>query len=248
MWFLRSASAVFLIFCLSGLSPLPGQGLVNLSARGTTSAGAEVRTAGVVVAGEGTKKMLVLAAGPALDGFGVDNALREVRLELFRGTISLATNHGWDRGTEAEAIQRATRAVAATSNAAVRLENSRFIDVRTPVINGILGEADGRVAVIDSVNFDRATRSDRGFDPTRVTPLARFRWNPPARGLGLGNWPDADTTVMPVGYSPPGTTLANYLDPAEALEAKLAQGGVVLPANATEAEQLRQLLVGEMPR
>ena len=82
MWFLRSASAVFLIFCLSGLSPLPGQGLVNLSARGTTSAGAEVRTAGFVVAGEGTKKMLVRAAGPALDGFGVDNALREVRISV----------------------------------------------------------------------------------------------------------------------------------------------------------------------
>ena len=65
-------------------------GLVNLSARGVTAAGAEVLTAGFVIAGETPKRVLVRAAGPALTGLGVTGALAQVRLEVFRNATLLA--------------------------------------------------------------------------------------------------------------------------------------------------------------
>lgn len=132
--------------------------------------------------------------------------------------------------------------VAATSNAAVLVENSRFIESRTPITTGAGSEPDGRIAVIGSVNYDSANRVDKGFDPARLTPWGSFRWNPPASATGLADWPGATPAVMPAGYAPAGATYSSYLDAADALEAGLATLGVVVPADAGEAEQLRRIL------
>lgn len=132
--------------------------------------------------------------------------------------------------------------VAATSNAAVRVDNSRFIDVRMPISNSAGTEAPGRLTVSNSVNLDPVTRLDKGFDSTRTTPLASFRWNDPVAATGLGDWPKTDTAVMPAGYVPPNRTLAEYMDPNDALGANLAQVGVIVPSDAAEAERLRGYL------
>ena len=99
------------------LGMLPGSasaaGLVNLSARGVTAAGAEVLTAGFVIAGETSKRVLMRAAGPALTGLGVTGALAQVRLEVFRNATLLATNSGWDSGGDGVALAQAMRAVGA---------------------------------------------------------------------------------------------------------------------------------------
>ncbi len=129
--------------------------------------------------------------------------------------------------------------VAATSGAAVRLENSVFIDVRLPVNPQIGVEPPGYITVLGSANLDGATRRDRGFDPVRTVPLAEFRWNLPAAETGLGAWPLPDSAVMPAGYVRAGATLGEYLDDRDALEANLAQVGILVPADEAEAELLR---------
>ncbi|MBI5689716.1 MAG: hypothetical protein HZC55_06425 [Verrucomicrobia bacterium] len=131
-------------------------------------------------------------------------------------------------------------AVAATSNGAVRVENSRFLDVKAPVTIVAGTEPVGRVMLIGCLNLETATGADLGFDTTRVTPAAAFRWNPPAAATGLGAWPQADSAVLPEGYVPTGRTFADYLDANDAMIADLANVGVVVPADEAGAEILRQ--------
>ncbi|MBM3855955.1 MAG: hypothetical protein FJ399_22845, partial [Verrucomicrobia bacterium] len=85
----------------------------NLSARAVAAAADGALTAGFVIAGPGSKRVLIRAAGPALASFGVPGALREARLELYQGPTLIATNTGWDAGAEALAVEETTRAVGA---------------------------------------------------------------------------------------------------------------------------------------
>src|SRR5688572_15989537 len=73
--------------------------LVNLSARARGGSGAEALIAGFVVAGEARNRMLVRAAGPALAGFGLPNAMRDPQLELFRNETSIGYNDDWHANT-----------------------------------------------------------------------------------------------------------------------------------------------------
>ena len=65
-----------------------------------------------------------------------------------------------------------------------------------------------------------------------------------AANVGLAPWPLADSAIMPAGYVPVGRTLADYLDSNDFMPANLAQVGVLVPADAAEAEQLRRYLQG----
>src|SRR5690242_16369333 len=60
--------------------------LTNLSVRAVAALGDDALTAGFAIAGPGSKRVLVRAAGPALGNLGVTGALAEVRLELYQGT------------------------------------------------------------------------------------------------------------------------------------------------------------------
>ena len=132
--------------------------------------------------------------------------------------------------------------VSATSGAAVRVEQSRFVDVRTPITITAGTEPVGRVLMLNSVNLDSVSGLDTGFDATRLTPAAAFRWNTPAAATGLAGWPVADSAVMPPAYVPAGRTLADYLGGSDFLGANLAGVGVMVPADEVEAARLRTLL------
>lgn len=58
--------------------------LTNVSIRAKAGSGANTLIAGAVVQGSGTLPMLVRAVGPGLTRFGVTNALRDPKLEIFR--------------------------------------------------------------------------------------------------------------------------------------------------------------------
>jgi hypothetical protein len=133
--------------------------------------------------------------------------------------------------------------VAATSGAAVRIEGSRFLGVRTPLTLVAGTEPVGRILLAGSVNLDAVTGADLGFDATRVTAASAFRWNAPAAATGLGAWPAADSAVMPAGYWPPGRSAADCVDPEAALPARLASVGVIVPADAAQAAELRARFV-----
>lgn len=70
--------------------------LINVSGRAEVGAGADMLMAGFVIAGDTAKTVLIRASGPALAGFGVNDALADPTLELHRadGTL-LARNTDW---------------------------------------------------------------------------------------------------------------------------------------------------------
>lgn len=71
--------------------------LVNLSARHWVGTGADVLIAGFVVAGNGTKQVLIRAVGPTLASFGVTGVLADPQLEVLDSSGRLlASNDDWN--------------------------------------------------------------------------------------------------------------------------------------------------------
>lgn len=76
-------------------TPNPGR-LINLSVRTNAGTGSQTLIAGFVVAGSGSKQVLVRAIGPTLGVFGVTGTLTDPQLALFgSGSTPMATNNGW---------------------------------------------------------------------------------------------------------------------------------------------------------
>jgi pectate lyase len=114
-------------------------------------------------------------------------------------------------------------AVNSTTNAAVLVENSEFLEVRTPLAfsNG------GRITQRGSVwQFNGAPTP---FDPARLNPVDpdALIWNPP---LGF-TW--TDLTKLPYNYT---------LSPADFVRTNMSQIGTIAPTNATDQALLRSYL------
>lgn len=77
--------------------------LINISTRSVIAAGGSF-TAGFVVTGDRAKLVLVRAVGPGLSAFAVDGVLPAARLEMFRGTTSIAVGDDWGLAPNATAI------------------------------------------------------------------------------------------------------------------------------------------------
>jgi hypothetical protein len=74
--------------------------LVNVSARAVSGTGADVLIAGFVIAGPGTKRVLIRAVGPTLRDFGVTGVLADPRLELLNAAgTKLQENDNWGGGS-----------------------------------------------------------------------------------------------------------------------------------------------------
>jgi len=86
--------------------------LVNLSTRGQVSAAGGL-TAGVVVQGTTSTRLLVRAAGPALTQFGVTSALARPQLTFYNGSRPIAINAGWGVATNGSTPGEITAAAAA---------------------------------------------------------------------------------------------------------------------------------------
>ncbi len=80
-----------------------GPRLTNVSARSQVGTGAEVLVAGFVIGGSGTKSLLIRGIGPTLADFGVNGALADPQLTLFRSESGTSTqvdaNDNWDATT-----------------------------------------------------------------------------------------------------------------------------------------------------
>ena len=94
--------------------------------------------------------------------------------------------------------------------------------------------------VRNSINHDPASAFREPLNLLQAAAGAAFAWNPPDPRTGFNGWPVADAGVMPIGYTPPGTSLAAYLDAAEDWSSYLMWVGVFVPADAEEAELLRK--------
>lgn len=69
--------------------------LVNLSSRGAVAPGEGALIAGFALSGIQPRRVLVRAIGPTLAGFGVDGALTDPVLTLYRDGVAVATNDDW---------------------------------------------------------------------------------------------------------------------------------------------------------
>jgi hypothetical protein len=69
--------------------------LINISTRAEVHTGAEIETAGFVIGGTTSKKVLIRASGPALIPYGITNYLADPTLTLFSGSTSIAQNDDW---------------------------------------------------------------------------------------------------------------------------------------------------------
>jgi hypothetical protein len=77
--------------------------LANVSARAFVGLGQEVLIPGTAIAGTGTRRLLVRAAGPTLGELGVEGALADPVLEVRRlDSTFLASNDDWSSGTPEE--------------------------------------------------------------------------------------------------------------------------------------------------
>ena len=90
----------------------------NISTRSQTGTAAGSLIVGFVISGDKPKPVLVRAIGPTLGSFGVSGALASARLEVFKGSASLAVGNDWGAGTAADAIAAAATRVGAFALAA----------------------------------------------------------------------------------------------------------------------------------
>jgi hypothetical protein len=79
---------------LYDLSPNNGATLANISTRGLIQTGDNVMIGGFIISGQ-SLKVIVIAVGPSLIPFGINNALTNPQLELHDGNGTLAGNDNW---------------------------------------------------------------------------------------------------------------------------------------------------------
>jgi hypothetical protein len=73
--------------------------IMNVSVRGVLETSSDVLVAGFTVGGTGVRPLIVRAVGPTLGQFGVQGALPDPRLEVFRqgaGELPFAVNDSWN--------------------------------------------------------------------------------------------------------------------------------------------------------
>jgi hypothetical protein len=68
---------------------------LNLSTLGYVGTGGDILIPGFVVAGNGVKRLLIRAAGPALAQFSVSGVLADPQLAVFKGTTQWLSNDNW---------------------------------------------------------------------------------------------------------------------------------------------------------
>ena len=78
--------------------------LVNLSTRGYADSGDQSLIAGFVLDEEIPRRVLVRAAGPALDGFDIEDWITDPKITLLVGDTVLATNDDWNLGQDGALI------------------------------------------------------------------------------------------------------------------------------------------------
>ncbi len=123
--------------------------LVNIATRAPVGGVAGGPIPGFVLAGTGLKPVLVRAAGPALNAFGVAGALADPRVELFSGSIKLAENDNWEPSASVAMAQVGAFAFTAGSRDAALLSSLQPGGYSAPVFASDSGSGVSLVEVYD---------------------------------------------------------------------------------------------------
>ena len=158
---LPAAIAAALRAKIDGQPDTPAR-IANLSARTTAATGDQVAIAGFVIAGTEAKTVLVRAAGPALQAFGVTAPIAAPRLELIREgtTVPLATNLRWSTAANATEIANAATRVGAFSFAAGSADSALLVSLPPGGYSAVVTASDSRGGVTLAEVYDVSGSSD----------------------------------------------------------------------------------------
>jgi hypothetical protein len=87
--------------------------VVNASTRAFVGTGDEVLIPAFVISGTGALRVMVRAIGPTLRSFGVDGALADPTMTLYRGSTPVASNNDWSSADNVASIISTATAVGA---------------------------------------------------------------------------------------------------------------------------------------
>jgi hypothetical protein len=98
------SAGVVLVECYDGSSTDTSTKLVNASARAAVGTGDKVLIPAFAIDGEGSVRLLIRAAGPALLGYGVSDALVDPKITVYRGAAAVVSNDNWSDNANAAEI------------------------------------------------------------------------------------------------------------------------------------------------
>jgi len=127
-----------------------GAYLVNIATRAPVGGAAGTPIPGFVLAGAGSKPVLVRAAGPGLGAFGVAGTLADPRVELFGGSTRLAENDNWTTADAAVMARVGAFAFPGGSRDAALVASLRSGDHSVPVLAADSGSGVALVEVYDT--------------------------------------------------------------------------------------------------
>jgi hypothetical protein len=125
-----------------------GSGLINISTRGEVLSGDKIMIAGFVISGSAPQKILIRAAGPVLEGFGVKGTLASPVLTLVNRTgATLESNTGWGNASNADAISAAAVGVGTFAFPAGSADSALLVTLEPGVYSAQVTGAGGATGV-----------------------------------------------------------------------------------------------------
>jgi hypothetical protein len=139
--------------------------LANLSTRLRVETGDNALIGGFIVTGTQPKRVIVLAIGPSLTGFGIADALANPTLELYQGDTLLDSNDDWQQSANRQAIIDSGFAPASDLESAIvailPANNSQY----TAVVRGVNNTTG--IGVVQVYDLDRSVDSKLANISTR---------------------------------------------------------------------------------
>ncbi|MBI5380777.1 MAG: polysaccharide lyase 8 family protein [Opitutae bacterium] len=141
----------------------PAATLSNLSTRAHLPSRDDVAIAGFVIAGNGSKRLLLRAVGPTLSGFGVEGALVNPHLALVNAAnVILAENDNWSDAPNAPALATTAAAVGAFALPAASRDAALLVELAPGAYSAVVRTADttgSGIVLIEAYDADPAAEA-----------------------------------------------------------------------------------------
>ncbi|HEY1108247.1 MAG TPA: lamin tail domain-containing protein [Opitutaceae bacterium] len=144
----------------------PAARLLNLSTRGVAQTAPNQLIPGFVIAGTGTKRLLVRAVGPTLGSFGVSGTLADPQLALKRfdaasnAYVDVTSNDNWGAAANAATIVSTTASVGAFALASGSADAAMVVDLPAGQYSAVASGAGNSTGVALVELYDSATTGD----------------------------------------------------------------------------------------
>ncbi|MFL6542222.1 MAG: hypothetical protein ACJ8I9_03555, partial [Chthoniobacterales bacterium] len=126
----------------------------NISTRARVGAGDNAVIGGFQVRGAGEKRVLIRAIGPSLTAFGLQDALPNPTIAIFRGQTQIASNDDWASSADAQAIVTTGLAPGSPLEAAAILSLPE--GDYTAIVNGVGPTVEG-TALVEVYDLDASS-------------------------------------------------------------------------------------------